>query len=287
MTASSKTAKSLSLVGLYGVLIPTAILTLIPFAWLFTASLKSRESFFTGLFLPRAEDGSIAWGELTLSNFTRLFTEESVGRAIINSLFLSATTATLATLCCAAGGFALARYEFKGRGALTALVLAALIIPGPLLLAPGYQWLYRLDLLDTYWGLILPAIAPAFGVFLFRQAARQSVPNELVEAARIDGCPEPGIFLIVGLPLLRPMVGAFLLITFLGTWNNFLTPQILLQSPERFPLSVAVAQLKGVYSTDYGLIMAGTLVSILPVMVLFLVLQREFIAGLTAGAVKG
>ncbi|MEM1330245.1 MAG: carbohydrate ABC transporter permease [Planctomycetota bacterium] len=287
MTAGNETSKRLAMIGLYGVLIPMGLLTLIPFLWLLTASLKSGDTFFTGLFLPHSEDGSINWGGLTLSNFIRLFTEQGVGRAILNSLFLSSATAVLATLSCAAGGFALARYQFRGRAFLTGLVLVALIIPAPLLLAPGYQWIYRLGLLDTYTALILPAIAPAFGVFLFRQAARQSVPAELVEAARIDGCPEPAIFMVVGLPLLRPMVGAFLLITFLGTWNNFLTPQILLQSSERFPLAVAIAQLRGVYSTEYGLIMAGTLVSIAPVMILFLVLQREFIAGLTAGAVKG
>ena len=110
---------------------------------------------------------------------------------------------------------------------------------------------------------------------------------ELIEAARIDGSGEMRIFFTVVLPLVRPMVGAFLLITFLGTWNNYISPQVILQSPERFPLSVAIAQLKGVYSQDYGMLMAGTLVSVLPVLVLFLLLQREFIAGLTSGAVKG
>lgn len=147
--------------------------------------------------------------------------------------------------------------------------------------------LYNLGLLDTYSGLILPALAPAFGVFLFRQALLNSVPSELIEAARIDGAGEIRIFFSLVLPLIRPMVGAFLMITFLGVWNNFVVPQVVMQSPERFPLSVAINLLRSLYGTDYGLIMSGTIVSIAPVMCLFLLLQKEFISGLTSGAVKG
>ena len=115
----------------------------------------------------------------------------------------------------------------------------------------------------------------------------RSVPDELIEAARIDGAGEARIFFELVLPLVRPMLGAFLLISFLGAWNNFVGPQIVLQSPELQPLSVAINNLRGVYGNDYGLIMAGTLVSIAPVMCLFLLLQAEFISGLTSGAVKG
>ena len=167
------------------------------------------------------------------------------------------------------------------------MVLSSLIIPGSLLLAPGYQLLYKLHLLDSFAGLILPGIAPAFGVFLFRQSMMNSVPGDLMEAGRIDGCGEIRMFFTIILPIVRPMTGAFLLITFLGCWNNFIGPQIVLQTPEKFPLAVAIAQLKGLYSTNYGMLMAGTLGSIVPVLALFLLLQKEFIAGLTAGAVKG
>ena len=128
---------------------------------------------------------------------------------------------------------------------------------------------------------------PAFGVYLFRQAMISSLPNEIMEAARIDGCGEIRIFFTMALPLVRPMIGAFLLVTYLGTWNNFVWPQVVLQTAEMQPLSVAIAQLKGVYSQDYGLLLAGTLVCVAPVLALFLMLQKEFIAGLTSGAVKG
>lgn len=268
-------------------LLPLAALTLVPFVWLVTASLKAREDFFTSTFLP-AGDGlfGIAWDRLTLEHFRRLFDELGIGRALLNSVFLASTTAILATLCCAAGGYALARLRFRGSLAMTVLVLAALLVPPPLLLAPTYQVLYEFGLLDTFTGLIVPAIAPAFGVFLFRQAVLQSVPPDLLEASRLDGCSEVGIFFAVVLPLVRPMIGAFMLITFLGTWNNFIAPQVVLQTAEKFPLSVAVSQLRGVYAQDYGLLMAGTLVSVLPPAVLFLLLQKEFVSGLTTGAVK-
>jgi len=153
-------------------------------------------------------------------------------------------------------------------------------------MAPGYQFLYRLGLLDSFWGVILPAIAPAFGVFLFRQAILSAVPQELLEAARLDGSGEVNTFFSVALPLVRPMIATFLMIMFLGTWNNFVGPQVVLQTPEKFPLSVAIAQLKSTYYQDYGLQMAGTLVSIVPVLILFMFLQREFVDGLAAGAVK-
>ncbi|MEM6854896.1 MAG: carbohydrate ABC transporter permease [Planctomycetota bacterium] len=241
-----------------------------------------------------------AWGLLTLNNFDRLFNGVPAGdapdaervstgivRAVVNSFFFASVSAVLATLGAAMGGYALAKFRFRGRHAIDNLVLAALVIPGALLIAPGYQLLYWLGLLDSYAGLILPGIAPAFGVYLFRQAMITSLPDEMMEAARIDGCNEIKMFFIMALPMVRPMAGAFLLITYLGAWNNFIGPQIILQDPDKYPLAVWISQLRGVYGIDYGLIMAGTLVAITPVLILFLLLQKEFIAGLTAGAVKG
>lgn len=264
-----------------------AVVTLVPFAWLIIASLKNREDFSRSMFLPGG-DGlfGIGWDRLTLENYENLF-GLGFGGAFINSVFYSSTTAVLATLISAAAGYALAKFRFRGRNLLTIGVLALIILPPTLLIAPGYELLYQLRLLDTVPGLILPFLAPAFGVFLFRQAVTQSVPDQLLEAARMDGCSEVEIFFAIVLPLIRPMVGAFLLITFLGMWNNFISPQIVLQSGDKQPLSVAIAQLRGLYRSDYGLMMAGTVVSIAPVAVLFLLLQKQFISGLTSGAVKG
>ncbi|MCA9304021.1 MAG: carbohydrate ABC transporter permease [Phycisphaerales bacterium] len=269
------------------VLILLAIIVLTPFVWMFIASLKTQEDFFSGLFLP-AGDGflGIGWDKLTLDNYRNLF-DKGFENALINSLFYSSASALFATFTACAAGYVLAKHRFRGRELVTLVVLGALIIPPTLLIAPSYELLFKLDLLDTRWGLLLPTLAPAFGVFLFRQAVKQSVPDELIEAARIDGCSEFGIFFMIVLPLVRPMIGAFMLITFLGMWNNFVSPQIILQTESKQPLSVAIAQLRGVYRTDYGLLMAATVVSITPVAALFLLLQKQFISGLTSGAVKG
>lgn len=268
-------------------LILTAI-TLVPFAYLVCSAFKTSEAFFTSPFLPVGEGFlGIAWDQLTLLHFRRLFQEENFARYILNSVFLASVTSTLSTLCAAMGGYALAKFHFRGRDTITNMVLILLIVPGALLFAPSYQLLYWFGMLDTFPGMIVPALAPAFGVYLFRQAMISSLPDEMLEAGRIDGCGEFRLFFSFALPMVRPMVGTFILITFLGTWNNFIGPQIILKSPEMFPLSVAVAQLRSEYGQDYGMLMAGTLVSILPVMALFLMLQREFVEGLTSGAVKG
>ncbi len=163
----------------------------------------------------------------------------------------------------------------------------SVVLPGALLLGPGFETLFHLGLVDTYVGVLLPALAPAFGIYLFRQAMINSVPEDILESARLDGCGEFRIFFQIVLPLVRPMISAYLIIVFIATWNSFIHPQIVLQSPERHPLAVAIFSLRGLYGDDYSLIMAGTLVSIAPVMVLFLMLQKEFISGLTSGAVKG
>lgn len=273
---------------LYLALVFFAALTLVPLVWMTTSALKTQQDFFTSFFLPTG-DGifGIAWDHLTLASFRRLFAEHAIGRAIFHSFFYASISSATATLACAMGGYSLATFRFRARGPLLVLVLGALIIPAPLLIAPSYQLLWQLGLLNSYAGVILPALAPAFGVFLFRQSMLNAVPAELLESARIDGAGEFRIFFGLVVPLVRPMIGAFLLITFLGAWNNFISPQVVLQEAELFPLSVTVNNLRGIYTTDYGLIMSGTLVSIAPVMCLFLLLQREFISGLTSGAVKG
>jgi ABC-type glycerol-3-phosphate transport system permease component len=262
------------------------VVTLVPLAWLFISSFKTNESFLGSLFLPTNAEGKLDAKGLTLEHYKTLFGTLDFVTPLVNSVFLSSATAALATLSCAMGGYALARFEFKGRRLVTAIVLGAVLIPGPLLLAPGYELLFNVGLLNTFAGVIFPAAAPAFGVFLFRQAVMSGVPRELLEAARLDGCGEARMFFAVVMPLVKPMIVTFVMLTFLGVWNNFVTPQVVLQSEDKFPLSVAVAQLRGTYYQNYGLQMAGTVVSIVPVLILFLALQRSFVGGLTAGAVK-
>ena len=183
--------RRLALVLVYLLLAFFAGLTLTPFAFMLASTLKSKVDFASTLFLP---DGTgwlgVGWDRLTLANYERLFTKLPMARALLNSAFLASVGSIFATLFSAMGGYALSKFEFRGREALIRLVLGALIIPAPLLIAPGFQNLWQLGLLDTYAGLIVPGLAPAFGVFLFRQAMINAVPAELIDAARIDGAGE-------------------------------------------------------------------------------------------------
>jgi ABC-type glycerol-3-phosphate transport system permease component len=192
----------------------------------------------------------------------------------------------LQLLFCSLAGFALAKYEFKGKKALMAIQLLTLFIPGAVTLGPGYQLMYQLGLVNSYFGMLVGAAGNVFGIFLFRQAML-GVPDELLNAARIDGATEFGIYWNVVLPIVRPMTGAFCLLTFMGSWNSLLWPSMMLQTSDKHTLPIALANMVGIYSNQYGMLMAGTLLSVLPVVVLFLLLQKEFLSGLASGAVKG
>lgn len=274
--------------GYYALLTFFGGLTLVPFVWMICAALKTKADFFSSRFLPPG-DGllGIGWDRLTLEQFVRLFNELPVARALLNTVFFASVISLGATLCSAAGGYALSKFQFRGREVVATFILATVVLPGALLLGPGFETLFHLGLVDSYAGVVLPGLAPAFGIYLFRQAMINSVPEDIIESARLDGCGEFRIFFQIVLPIVRPMISAYLIIVFIATWNSFIQPQIVLQSPERHPLAVAIFNLRGLYGDDYSLIMAGTLVSIAPVMVLFLMLQKEFISGLTSGAVKG
>jgi ABC-type glycerol-3-phosphate transport system permease component len=261
----------------YIVLAIAACVTLTPLLWLVAASVKGPEDLWSyTFFAPR----------VSLENFTDLFNTIPFGRYMLNSFFITCTSVVVQLFFSSLAGFALAKYEFKGKSIVMVVMLATLMIPGQVVMAPLYEQIYRMGLVDTYAGLIIPGAVSVFGIFLFRQAFGQ-VPDDLLQAARIDGCSEFRIYWDVVMPVTRPMIGAFCLISFMGTWNSFLWPQIILHGSSRFTLPIGLNQLVGLQQQQYGALMAGTLLSILPVVVLFLLLQKEFVAGLTAGAVKG
>ena len=258
-------------------LVTASAVTLTPLAWLVCAAFKGPDDLFHYTFLSPHP---------TLVNFTKLFGQIPFVRYTINSVFVTCLVTLAQLFFCSLGGFALAKYEFRFKRTLMVVMLATMMVPGQVMLAPIYKLLYTMHLIDTYWGLTLPSLVSAFGIILFRQAMMH-LPMDLMDAARIDGCSEFRIYWEIALPVSRPMVGAFTLMAFMGAWNSFLWPQIVLQSPEKFTLPIAMSQMVGLYEAEYGSLMAGTLLSVLPVVVLFLLLQKEFLAGLTAGAVKG
>jgi ABC-type glycerol-3-phosphate transport system permease component len=253
-----------------------ALFMLIPLFWLLCAAFKDEDMFSVLFWSPHP----------TLSNFVKLLNlRPTFLRYVLNSFFLASAVSMTQLFFSSLAGFALAKYRFRGRGVLMAIMLATMMIPGQVLLAPVFELICHLRLTDTYMGIIIPGSVSVFGIFLFRQSMRQ-LPDELIEAARIDGCSEFRIFWEVALPLTRPMIGAFILIAFMGNWNSFIWPQIILHNAQRFTLPVALAQMRGAYFNEYGMLMAGTLLSIVPPMILFFILQKEFISGLTSGAVK-
>jgi len=261
----------------FALLAGAAAITLVPMVWLLAASLKRPEDLFTyTFFAPR----------ITFESFRDLFTKEPFARYLVNSVFVTSTVVCAQLFFSSLAGFALAKYAFRGKRLVMLVMVSTMLIPGQVVMAPLYELLFRLGLVDRHLGLIVPGAVSVFGIFLFRQAMLQT-PDELLDAARIDGCTEFRIYWDVIMPVSRPMVGAFCLMSFMGSWNNFLWPQILLHGSDRFTLPIALNQMIGIYQQQYGMLMAGTLLSVLPVIALFLLLQKEFVAGLTAGAVKG
>lgn len=254
-----------------------AILTLVPLVWLFASTTKTEDDLFHYTFFAP---------HLTLRSFQLLFQRMPFLTYLMNSLFIASVSVLVQLFFSSLAGFALAKYEFKGKSFIITVMLATMLIPGQVVMAPLYELISRLGLVDTWTGLILPGAVSVFGIFLFRQSILQ-IPTELIHAGRIDGCSEFRIYWDIIMPVSRPMIGAFCLISFMGTWNSFLWPQIMLHNRALYTLPIALNQLRDLYNNQYGTLMAGTFLSVLPVILLFLLLQKEFVAGLTAGAVKG
>ena len=268
-----------------------AAATLTPFVWLVCATFKTRADFFAYTFLPwdhlgyRAE-GGVETG-LTLDNYRRL-AREPFGVWMVNSLFLACAYTVAVVALSSLGGFALAKYRFAGKRGLMLMMLVTMLVPGQVLLLPNYEVMRAWGWVNSYAAILVPSAVSVFGMFLFRQAM-MGVPEELLQAGRMDGCSEVRLWWEVALPIVRPMTGAYTLLSFMASWNSFLWPQVILQTPEKLTLPIGLANLMNLpeYQTNLGVLMAGTLLSIVPVGVLFFVLQKDFVEGLASGAVKG
>ncbi len=265
------------------VLIGLAALWLVPFVWMLCASVKAPGDFFSYTFLP--------WGHLdrlTLANYSGLITQRPFLTWMLNSLFIASVQTVVVVLLSSLAGFALAKYHFRGRRAIMVMMLATLLVPGQVLLPATYELVHNLGWIDSYAAILVPGALSVFGIFLFR-AAIAAVPDELMHAARIDGAGELRLWWDIALPSVRPSVGAFTLMSFTGTWNSFLWPQIVLQDENKYHLPIGMTSLTGLPEHDvpYGMLMAGTLLSVLPVIALFALLHRDFHTGMMTGAVKG
>ncbi|WP_332630764.1 carbohydrate ABC transporter permease [Halalkalibacter flavus] len=224
---------------------------------------------------------------LTLDNFIFIFTEAEIyWRWFGNSVWISLVIVVLSLLFSSMVGYALAVYDFKGRNFFFLLVLIILMIPFEILMLPLFQLMIKLNLVNTYTAVILPAIVAPVAVFFFRQYAL-GLPKELMDAARIDGCTEYGIFFRIMLPLMGPSLAAMAILQGLNSWNNFLWPLVVLRSNDMFTLPIGLATLLTPYGNNYDILLAGSVMTIVPIVILFIFFQRYFVAGLTVGGVKG
>ncbi len=278
--ASPAGASRGSRIALYALLVVGLVLVVGPFAWMVLGSFKPQAEFLRlpPTWLPET------W---TLDNYGRLFENLDFPRFFANSLIV-ATAVTLGNLIFAPMlGWALAKLEFRGKRFLLLLVLATLMLPASATLIPLYVLMSTLNLVNTYPGLILPFLAGPLGVFLTRQLFI-SLPDELLEAARIDGASEFGIFFRIGMPLAAPVLATLGILTFLGSWNSFLYPLVMTQEPQMYTLPVALATFAtGQYQADHGMLMAGSVVLVVPVLIVFVLMQRWITEGVATTGLKG
>ncbi len=267
-------------VGTYILLILIAFAMLIPLIWLISTAFKSEAENvfqFPPQFIPQHP---------TVKNFSEIWETEPFGLYFRNSIFVASLTVTLNLLLSSLAAYPLARMDFKGKSIIFSAIISTIMIPFQIVMIPLYILTVQLGLKNTYLGVIFPAIASAFGIFLLRQAF-QGVPKELEEAARMDGCSELGIWWNVMLPSVRPALVTLAIFVFIGAWSDFLWPLIVLDDPEYYTLPLGVAKLSGSFDQDFRLIAAGSLISIAPVLIFFLFMQRYIVPSEAASGVKG
>jgi len=270
--------RALKTLALHALLLLLAAVTMAPLVWMVAASFMTggEASTFPPPFLPSRP---------TVEQYVELFTRLDVTHYIVNSAILSLSVTLLSLLVNSMAGYAFAKYRFAGRDRIFRLLIASMVIPAQVTMLPLFLMLNKMGLVNTYFGVLIPGLASIFGIFLIRQYAL-SVPDSLIEAARMDGAGDFRIYWSVILPLCKPILITLAIFTFMGTWNDFLWPLIIMTDDAMYTLPVALASPAGEHVEDTELMMAGAVMTVLPVMLLFLALQKYYISGITAGSVK-
>lgn len=270
--------KSISLIISYLVLTFFATAMVLPFFWMISTSFKKTSEIF--IFPPR-------WipKESTLENYIELFKSVNFGRPFLNTIIVAGSITFFSILLASTTGYVFAKYKFKGRDKLFFLILSTMMIPGQMTLIPVFLIVKQMGWLNTYAGIIVPGLASAFNIFFMRQFFL-TIPNELIEAAKIDGAREDFILFRIVLPLAKPALTTLSVFTFAGSWNSFLWPLIVAQSEEYYTLPVAVSVLAGQHSENLGLQMAGTTIVIIPILVFFIFTQKYFVKGIIMSGFK-
>ncbi len=268
------------------ILIFVCILSLIPFLWLLSTALKGRgENIFAypPVFFPK---------DFTFQNFIEVLKLVPIVKYVLNSFIVAGITVILNVILSALAAYPLARMEFKGKKIAFFAILATIMVPFQTIMLPVYIITLKLNLVDSYseimgyLGLILPFAVNAFGIFLLRQAFL-TIPKEIEESAVVDGCNSLQIFFKILLPMIKPQIALLAIFTFIGSWGEFLWPSIVLTNEKLFTLPVGINNLSSAFSADYRLVAAGSIISIIPIIIFFLSLQKYFIQGENEGAIKG
>lgn len=263
----------------YGAVGMGALVMLMPFYFMFVFASHSRTEIFS---LPPP----LFFGDDFLANLKILTDRMPFWRNLGWSLYVAIASTVLTLLFCSMGGYAFAQFEFKYKNALFGLVMGTMLLPSFMNMIPTFMIMDLLGWIDQPRALYIPGAASAFGIFLMRQFIASAIPKDLIEAARMDGCSEIGIFWRIVLPLLKPALGTLGLITFIASWNNFIGPLVVMRSPDMYTLPLALRSLQSPVNTEWGALMTGSAIATLPLMVLFIISSRQLISGLTAGAVK-
>jgi multiple sugar transport system permease protein len=256
-----------------------AVIMLAPFYFMFVFATHSRAEIFS---LPPP----MFFGDDFLNNFKILTERIPFWRNLGWSLYVALASTALTLLFCTMGGYAFAMFEFRYKNALFAFVMGTMLLPSFMNMIPTFMIMDLLGWIDQPRALYIPGAASAFGIFLMRQFTSSAIPKELIEAARMDGCGEIGIYARIVLPLLKPAMGTLGLITFIASWNNFIGPLIVMRTPEMYTLPLALRALQSPVDTEWGALMAGSAIATVPLLILFALSSRQLISGLTAGAVK-
>ncbi len=272
------TRRRIAMLAVNGTLLLLALLTALPLLWMVSASLMPAGEAMT---LPVR----LLPSRPTLEHYETLFSRLALGRTLANTLFLSTSIMVVSLLCNSMAGYAFAKLRFRGRGKLFAILLATLIVPPQVTVLPLFLEIRALGLVNSFGGVIVAAIATVFGIFLIRQFAL-GIPDELLDAARLEGASELRIYWTIVLPLLRPILVTLGVFTFLTAWNDFMWPLTVLTDENKYTLPVALANLSGEHVQDTELMMAGAVVTVLPALLLFLAVQRSYIEGILMGSVK-
>jgi multiple sugar transport system permease protein len=278
MSGSRARRERFSSVALHGALVVFGALSLVPLLWMLSASFMAtgEASTFPPALLPHHP---------TLAHYEDLFGRLALGRYALNSAFVAVVTTAGALMINASAGYAFAKLRFRGRDRTFRVLAAGLAIPVQVAMLPLFLLIKSLGLVNNYGGVIIPGLSSIFGIFLVRQYAL-AIPDDLLDAARIDGASEFRVFRSIVLPTIRPVLATLALWTFLATWNDFMWPLIVLSDDRKYTLPVALAGLVGEHAQDVELMMAGAVITVLPVLILFLMLQRYFVEGVTEGSVK-